>query len=483
LSGGRDAGRLNELEAIVRDKLEPSAAQRQQVRDSVIRYAEDFLDRIYELPAYIGSDGKGIEAAPVGESPGDIGTLLDIVRNHVDQSGINPASGGHLGYIPGGGIYFSALGDYLADVMNRYAGVYFAGPGAVRLENLLIDWMAGVVGYPSSAVGNLTSGGSVANLMGIVAARDAAGIKAKDIAKSVVYLTTQVHHSVDKALRIAGLAECVVRHVAMDGKFRMDAGALERTIVKDKKDGLRPFLVIASAGTTDVGAVDPLDNVGEIAKRHGIWFHCDAAYGGFFVLCDEGKKALRGMESSDSLVMDPHKGLFLPYGTGAILVKDKNALYNAFKYEASYLADALKGGDTLSPADLSPELTKHFRGLRMWLPLKLAGVAPFRAAVEEKMLLARYFHEKIREISGFEAINYPDLSVVAFRYVPKKGDANVFNQELLRHIHNDGRVFLSGTKLNGKYVLRVAIVVFRTHKETIDLALQVLNEGVRRLES
>lgn len=471
--------RLRELEAIVRTQLEPNPEQRLLVRDKVLRYTEDFLDHIYKLPAYIGSDGKGIYNSPITETPIDIDAALKLIREHVDRSGINPASGGHLGYIPGGGIYFSALGDYLADVMNKYSGVFFAGPGAVRLENLLIEWMANIVGFPKSSGGNLTSGGSIANLMGVVTARDAFDLKAKDVKKSVIYLTAQVHHSVDKAVRIAGLKECIVRHVPMDKKFRMDVDALRKQIARDKRLRLRPFLIIASAGTTDVGAVDPLEAIGDVAERHNLWFHCDAAYGGFFVLCEEGKNILRGMEKSDSLVMDPHKGLFLPYGTGAILAKEKKDLYNAFRYQANYLADALKAGDELSPADLSPELTKHFRGLRMWLPLKLAGIAPFRAAVEEKMLLARYFYEKVREIPGFEAVNYPDLSVVAFRYVPKAGDANAFNENLLQEIHKDGRVFLSGTKLGRNYVLRVAIVVFRTHKETMDVTLELLKEKTK----
>jgi glutamate/tyrosine decarboxylase-like PLP-dependent enzyme len=287
---------------------------------------------------------------------------------------------------------------------------------------------------------------------------------------------------VDKAIRIAGLKEAVLRYVPLDDKFRMKAATLEKQIVFDKNSGLIPWIVIASAGTTDVGAVDPLDEVATICDKHNLWFHCDGAYGAFFILCDEGKNILRGMEYSDSLVMDPHKGLFLPYGTGAILVRDKMDLYNAFQYQASYLTDALNAGEEFSPADLSPELTKHFRGLRMWLPLKLAGVAPFRAALEEKILLARYFYAKIQEIPGFEVINEPDLSVVAYRYVPKRGDANEFNQRLLQEMQKDGRVFISATTLDGKYVLRVAIVVFRTHKETIDLALEMLKEKAMKLE-
>ncbi|HTK82532.1 MAG TPA: aminotransferase class V-fold PLP-dependent enzyme [Bacteroidota bacterium] len=474
--------RIHRLESLAR-QIEPSTSERQQLNSSVIHYADNFLENIYRLPAYVVTEDKGIGLydSPISENPSDIQTLLGLLKHNVDRPGLNPASGGHLGYIPGGGIYTSALGDYLADVTNRYAGVFFGSPGAVRMENMLIDWMASVVGYPATTAGNLTSGGSIANLIGIVTAREARGVKSKDIERSAIYLTEHVHHSVDKAIRIAGLQESVLRHVPMDSLFRMDADALERLIVADKKAGVRPWLVIASAGTTDVGAVDPMDTIAAIARNHGMWFHVDGAYGGFFILCEEGKKILKGMEASDSLVVDPHKGLFLPYGSGAVLVKDKAPLAQAHHYTANYMQDAQSSREELSPADLSPELTKHFRGLRLWLPLKLHGVAPFRAGVEEKLMLARYFHEQIQKIEGFEAGPAPALSIVTYRYIPKRGGANEFNKRLVDEVHRDGRVFISSTMIGGNFTLRLAVLAFRTHLETIDLTLKILREKAQYL--
>jgi glutamate/tyrosine decarboxylase-like PLP-dependent enzyme len=308
--------RIRQLEGIAR-RLEPDRAQRASVLDKVVNYVDEFLDHIYEIPAYVSTEDGGIALleSPISEEGTDIETLLSLLQDNVDRPGLNPASGGHLGYIPGGGIYHSALGDYLACVTNRYAGIYFASPGAVRMENMLLEWMAGIVG-PKSAGGNLTSGGSIAGLIGVVAGREAHQLKAKDFDRSVIYLTKQVHHSMEKAIRIAGLRECIKRYVPMDDHCRMSAGALEKLILEDKKSGLNPWLVIASAGTTDVGAVDPLDAIGDIASAHGLWFHLDGAYGAFFVLCEEGKEILKEMEKSDSIVIDPHKGLFLPYGSG-----------------------------------------------------------------------------------------------------------------------------------------------------------------------
>lgn len=474
--------RIGALEAVAR-RLEPSAAERQAMTTPVLRYADDFLNSIDTRLTYIATEDKGIGIydSPIGEEPVGIDALLEMVAEHIDRPGINPASGGHLGYIPGGGIFPSALGDFLADVTNRYSGIFFASPGAVRMEHMLTRWMATVVGFPDTAAGNLTSGGSIANLIGVVTARDSRGVTALDIPRSVIYLTTHAHHSVDKAIRIAGLRECVIRHVPMDARHRMNADALDAMVRADRAAGLRPFLVVASAGTTDVGAIDPMNAIGDITERHELWLHVDGAYGAFFALCDEGRKVLGGMNRADSIVMDPHKGLFLPYGSGAVLVKDTRAMQEAHWYLANYMQDAKASQDEASPADLSPELTKHFRGMRLWLPLKLLGLAPFRAALEEKLWLARYFRSRLLEIPGFEVGPEPDLSVVTFRYVPPRGDVTEFNQRLVQAIHQDGRVFLSSSIIDDQFTIRLAVLAFRTHLATIDLTIEILNEKVAAL--
>lgn len=477
--------KILQLEKISR-LLEPPRDERKKVRGKVVKYAENFLEKIEDAKAYNTTEDKGaaLLASPITDEPAPIDELIPLLEKNVDFPGLNPASGGHLGYIPGGGIYYSALGDYMADVFNRYAGVYYASPGAVLMENMLIRWLAEIVGFPADAAGNLTTGGSLANLIGIVTARDAKKITSARVKRSVIYLSEQVHHSVDKAIRIAGLKECVVRYIPLDASYRLDPAKLEEQIKKDKKQKLNPFLVIASAGTTDVGAVDPLEDIGAICRRHKLWYHIDAAYGGFFILTGEGREKLRGIESADSLVMDPHKGLFLPYGLGMILVKDKNALHASHSYQANYMQDA--SSETLSPADLSPELTKHFRGLRLWLPLKLHGVKPFRACLEEKLLLTKYFYREARKL-GFEVGVEPELSVATFRYIPKNiaGDLekeNAFNEELIKEIVADGRIFISSTLLEGKFTLRFACLAFRTHLKTVKILLEILKAKTKLLK-
>jgi len=474
------------IQALERDarNLDPDATQRMQWREAASAYTERFLEALSELPAYRPGfgDPAGALAQPFAEEPADIAQLLAILEAEVDTPGINPASPGAFGYIPGGGLYPAALGDFLADVANRYAGVFFAAPGAVRLEMQLIGWLAGLVGYPpETAGGDLTSGGSIATLSAIVAAREAHDVRTADLPRRTVYLSEQSHHSVRKALRLAGLEECVHRIIDVDERRRMDADTLAARIEADRRAGLEPWFVVATAGSTDAGAVDPLDTIAGIAAAQGLWLHVDAAYGGAFLLCEPGQRSLAGIERSDSTVIDPHKGLFLPFGSGALLVRDRNRLAAANRYHASYMQDAARPDVELSPADLSPELSRPFRGLRLWLPLKLFGLAPFRAALEEKLLLARHFHARLGERRHWEVGPEPDLSVVTYRYLPERGDADDFNRRLAAAVQNDGRIFISSTRLDGRFTLRLAILNFRTHFEQVELALELLEHHARRL--
>ena len=260
--------------------------------------------------------------------------------------------------------------------------------------------------------------------------------------------------------------------------------ALAEAITADRARGLRPWLVVATAGTTDTGAVDPLDAIATVAEREGCWLHVDAAYGGFFLLTEHGRGVLRGIERSHSAVLDPHKGLFLPYGTGIVVVRDGAALAATHRFSGFYMQDALRERDEFSPADVSPELSRNFRGPRMWLPLVLLGTKPFQAALDEKLLLARYFHAAIGRL-GFEVGPPPELSVVTFRWAPPGASldrANRLNQALVDGVRCDGRVLLSSTMLEGQFTIRLAAVSFRTHLRTIDLAIRVVQEQLTALK-
>ena len=472
-----DYEHIADLESLARN-LEPTHQQWDMLATKVLRYSREFLDDMPVGQAYSVDSSSGAELleSPITEDGISVDTALRLLEDNVDTVGLNPASSRFLGFIPGGGVPVSAFGDFLAAIFNRYSGVFFTSPGAVRMENMLVRWMASVAGFPSDSGGFLASGGSQANMSAVVAAREAHGIRSADVPKLVVYLTKHAHHCVDKGLRITGMRESQPRRIPVDSNFRMDAGALDEAIRQDKAKGLRPWLIVSSAGTTNAGAVDPLRDIHEIATTHGLWNHVDGAYGAFFNLCPEGAEALDGMESCDSLVLDPHKSLFIPYGTGALLVRDRALLGRAHAGWSDYFQDIVAHPTELSPAYVSPELTRHFRGLRLWLPLKLHGLAPFRAALSEKILLARYFYEQLHSIDGFEVGPYPDLSIVTYRYVPKRGDADIFNLKLVQRILDDGRLFITSTRIGGKVMLRMAVGCFRTHRDDIDIALEVLRD-------
>jgi glutamate/tyrosine decarboxylase-like PLP-dependent enzyme len=459
--------------------LEPDAAERRELGRQALDHALMFLDQVEDAPSLRPASeafAKRLETEFTDDGR-DPDAVLEYVGTCIEKPGIATTSPRFMGYIPGGGLFHSALGDMLAAASNKYSGFAPAAPGAVRIENACTQWLASVIGYPETAAGTLTSGGSMANLTAMVAARDARDAEGGGAA----YLTRFAHHCVDKALHIAGRGRSPRRTIETDANYRMSAAALERALEDDRRNGVRPWMVVASAGTVDTGSVDPLLEIAELCRRYGAWFHVDGAYGGLFALNDEGKAKLRGIEQADSVALDPHKTLFLPYGTGAALIRNGQQLLEAFSASADYIKPFSETDVGPSPADLSPELTRHFRAMRLWLPLQLAGIAAFRAAQAEKLALARYFHARLSELDGWDAGPAPDLSVVAFRYIPKSGDVDDFNERLIKHVQEEGRIMLSGTRIDGRYYLRCAILCFRTHLEHVDEAVEAVMRGVKAL--
>ena len=469
---------IKNLEKISRE-LEPSEQERRKLLQEVQGYTESFMNDLSTARSYSPEKAQKNSFSIAAEKK-PINKIIEIYSKEVASKGIRAASGGHLGYIPGGGIYSSALADYLADVTNEYAGISFASPGAVAMEHELLNWMKSIFRFPESAVGNLTSGGSIANMIALTAARDKHQIKGAKVEKSVVYLSPQVHHCNMKALRIIGLEDVVIRYLELDAESKIQTSDLSEKINRDKEEGLHPFLVIASAGTTDTGAIDPLKEIAWLSREHGLWYHIDAAYGGFFVLSDERKHLFDGIEMADSLAVDPHKGLFLPFGLGAVLVKDKESVFHSHHHSATYMQDTVEAASAIDPADVSPELTKHFRALRLWLPLQVHGISPFIACLEEKLLLTRYFRNRLQE-EGFEVGPEPDLTVSYFWWPVASDRENEFNKELLKKIHEDGAVFLSSTTIDAKFVIRLAVLSFRTRLETIERAMEMLIRARKRV--
>ena len=459
--------------------LEPDAEARRELGGQALGHVLDYLDQVETAStnrpwSEVFAQRLEPEFTDQGRDPARV---LDYVAECIDRPGFATTSPKFMAYIPGGGLFHSALGDLIAAAANKYSGFASASPGAVRIENACVAWLANVIGYPETAAGTLTSGGSIANLTAIIAARDARDSEGG----GAVYTTRFAHYCIDKALHIAGRGRSPRRHITADDKHRMSLQALEQALAQDVRDGIRPWLVVASGGTVDTGAIDPLPEIAELCRRYGAWMHVDGAYGGLFTLCPEGNSLLRGIDEADSVALDPHKTLFLPYGTGAALVREGKHLTDAFSASGEYIRPLGESEVGPSPADLSPELTRHFRAMRLWLPLQIAGISAFRAAQSEKLALARYFHARLSQIDGFDPGPPPDLSVVAFRYVPKDGDADGFTERLLKHLQQEGRVMMSGTRIDGTFYIRCAILCFRTHIEHVDEAIEAIVDGVATL--
>lgn len=446
--------------------LEPDEKKMREISSEAAGYLHKYVLGLSDAKGFVQESTADLPS--IGESK-SFSNLLTVI-DHAYEDGINSASGRHLGFIPGGGLWLSGIADYIAAVTNKYAGVTFSAPGAVKIDKAVIEWMVSIVGYPQTAYGDLTSGGSTASLIAIQTARDAFKINSQNVRSSVIYVSTQTHHSTKKALHTTGLDEAILKIIPVDEEYRMDLNILQKEISIDQAAGHIPFLVIASAGTTDTGAIDDLSAIADICEKHAIWFHVDAAYGGFFVLTDEGKKKLKGIERSDSLIMDPHKSLFIPYGSGAVLIRDRKKLLDSFSFRANYLHDVY-AEEVIDPADTGLELSRHNRALRIWLPLQFHGIDVFKAALKEKLLLCRYFFDEIAK-AGFETGPAPHLSVCIFRY--PEGDENAINQMLVDDIKKEGTVYLSSTKMKGKIWIRCAVLSHRTHFRVIDLCIRMM---------
>ncbi len=464
---------LRELAAALETSPDDRAASLQKAGQHSERFLSSLPDRRVYTAA--GPRDDAMAAFALAEEPDTLDNALQTLDEFVDGIGHNLGSSRFFAYIPSGGLYQSALADYLAAVSNRYSGVGAAAPGATRMEDSMLRWLAGIVGYPPTAEGDLTSGGSTATLSAIVAAREACGITSTKVQSSVVYVTAHTHHTFRKALHVAGLGECLLRELPVDANLRMDAVALREQIRNDRDVGLKPWLIAATAGTTDTGAIDPLDAIADITEEFGLWMHVDAAYGGAFSLCDPGKQRLRGLERSDSLVLNPHKGFFLPCGIGVVLVREGHKLFDAYHARGIYMQD-VAGDSERSPCDYSAELTRPFRALRFWLPFKVHGSKAFAAALEEKLLLTQFFYEEVAGIPGIELGPKPDLSIVTFRLRTDTGDSDKASRALVDAIHADGRVFLTSTTIAGRFTIRMAILTYNTHLEDVKLALQVIRE-------
>ncbi|HVR18473.1 MAG TPA: pyridoxal-dependent decarboxylase [Polyangiaceae bacterium] len=452
------------------EPLEPTPERFRALAERLLAFTEQERARTLEEPMR-----RPRHAAPTPEldatHPAGLDAALAELREAVLDSW-NTTSPRYMGFIPGGGLPTAALADFVALAMNRYVGIRTMAPALAGLETSVVRWLSDLVGYSESALGVLTSGGSASILTAVVAAREARLSTRHDASHATLYVSEQTHGSVRKAARTAGFPSDAVRSVPVDACYRMNPRALDAIMRDDAARGRRPFLVVASAGTTNTGAIDPLVDVCSVGARHGAWVHADAAYGGFFLLTERGKRLLAGVERCDSVTLDPHKGMFLPYGTGALVVRRGTDLSRAFALSAGYLRDVRLEESEPSFVDLSFEMSREFRGLRLWLPLKLHGADRFRDALDEKLDLAAHAYRELSRDDRLELLDEPQLTTLVFR--PRHGDANA----LLEAVNASGRAFLSSTVLDGKVTVRMCILGFRTERRHVDDAIAAIRASL-----
>jgi aromatic-L-amino-acid decarboxylase len=460
--------------------LEPDAPEMHRLVGEAMRR---IVAHIESLPAQPAMNVEGatefartlVEPLPThGQSYEE---LLDFLFDEAIPRSFTAAGPGYLAYVPGGGLFHSAVADLIADAVNRYVGVCAAAPALVQLEANVVRWFCEIVGLPRGSGGVLTSGGSLANFTSIVAARKA--LLPDDFLRGTLYCSSHIHHSFQKAANLAGFPYANVRELPVDAQFRIRIDALEEAIARDREAGWTPFLVAGSAGTTATGAVDDLEALAGVAREQKLWFHVDGAYGALFMLTERGRRALRGIEKADSLILDPHKTLFLPFGTGAVLVRDARTLQRAHSLHADYLPEMQEEDELVDFCEISPELSRDFRGLRVWLPLKMFGIEPFREQLDEKLDLIEYAAAELRRIDGIEIVAPPQLTILAFR-VP--GD-DAKNRALMDAINARKRVMLTGATVNGHFVIRVAIVSHRTHRDRVEMMLEDVRAAVAELNA
>lgn len=451
------------------------------VVDRVVAHLATLADTPVRGPLERGAALSRALAEGAPERGAELSALLDHLFDEVIPVSYNTPAPGYMAYIPGGGLYPAALADYIANAINRYTGIWYASPGLVQLEANTLDWLRDWMGFPATTAGLYTAGGSMATFNAILCARERH--LAPDLRTGTLYTSAQAHHCVAKAARLAGIYDDRVRLVPVDGDFRLRVDALADAIAADRRAGLRPFMVVSSAGTTNTGAVDPLDVVADLCAREGLWHHVDGAYGAPFHMVPALRPLLPGLSRADSLTLDPHKGFFLPYGTGALLVRDGAALRQVHDATAGYLPD--HQSEFYDPSQHGPELSRGFPGLRVWLSVKLFGADAFRAALAEKRALALWGAEQVARIPGVVMDAWPQLSLFAFHLagptLPTREDENRATAELMDAVTRRGRVMLSGCMTDGRYLGRVCVLSFRTHQEEMATCVQHLAEEAARL--
>ena len=394
---------------------------------------------------------------------------------------------GYMGLITPSPAPIGVVADFICSALNQNVGAYSIGPSAVAMERQVVRWLSNLCGYADTAGGNLTSGGMTANFIGLKLGRDAvSGDRAQHEGvreRCAVYVSEERHVSIDKAVDAIGLGRSALRALPTDPEFQVRLDALEEAITRDKKNGIRPFILIGVFGTTNTGAVDDIRELRRIADREGMWLHVDAAYGGGMLLSHEWSMRNRGLDLADSITIDPHKWFYAPLDAGAVIVKDEKRLTASFGMKPSYLTDELdKANERYQYYVHGFEQSRRFRSLKVWMSFKRYGARQIGEWVDNNVRQARHLYRVVEADSEFEPANKPPMSAICIRYKnPAFGEAESkeLHAEVAKRVEQSGRFWISTTELKGKSWFRINPVNFRTRKEHMDELFQMLQHECR----
>lgn len=490
--------------------LDISREERRQLAERFVSLSDEYFESLSERRVFPETTGESIaerfdSPPPMEAEP--LAKLIDDCRAVIDGSRHN----GHprfYGYVASPSTPPGAFADLLASTLNPSVTSWRSAPAATQVERTVVRWLGSLIDYDENAVGLLTSGGSMANLTALLIAHRAKAEHAvtqegiAHDARMIVYVSDQVHMSIPKAADVLGLGQKSVRVIPSDDRFRLDAKALDQAIQIDGKNGLKPFCVVASAGTAASGAVDPLAEIGNLARAHNLWFHIDGAYGAPAAMVKECKPMFAGLELADSVSLDPHKWLYTPVDCGCLLLRDPNAARKPFVAEGEYVkVHETAELESFAFWDYGIELSRRFRALKVWLTLRYYGSRRLAEAIADDVAMAKYLADQVVADPDFELLAPVQLSICCFRYVPASlrnqlsaasndderhqlnARLNRLNESIMHRVQRGGRAYLSNAMLRGKFALRACIINFRTTRADVDLTLEVVRQAAREMES
>jgi aromatic-L-amino-acid decarboxylase len=468
--------------------LDPSAEEIRDWGNSVIQLMSDYLRSVRDRGVYRHMFSRRIRNrldAALPTKGTDFDGLLKVFREDIIPFSRQNAHPRMFGYVQSPGTPLAAFADLLASILNANLTVWRSAPAPVELERLTIDWIRQILGFNAEAGGLFVSGGSMANLAAIAAARQA---KDPSSGRLRIYASSETHFSIGKAAVLLGIGQENVLQVAVDERFKIRVDDLVAKISADLEAGYVPFCVVANAGTVNTGAVDPLTDIREIANRFQLWMHVDGSYGAFAILAESARKLFAGIEQADSIALDPHKWLYLPVDVGCVIYRAPEIARAAFAQEAEYTRIIGEQADeAFAFWDYGPELSRRFRALKVWMLLKGVGLDALSEAIENNLACARYLESMVQASDDFEMVAPVELSIFCFRHVPMQlrskspETIDAFNERLLVALQRDGSSYLSNATLGGRFALRGCVLNYRTTLRDMEILLDDLRRVARSL--